>query len=127
MHPGACTISEAVLCAKGDARLVVAWAFANQEQIRTESAADPEAAARLVLSAFPKYKDCVGGAKVRAQLNHGLRWAVQNELPVMTRQLYVEGVRLCDADTDLGLDFALGQILSGPPLQAAASSAGGGR
>ena len=127
MHPGACTISEAVLCAKGDARLVVAWAFANQEQIRTESAADPEAAARLVLGAFPEYKDCVGGAKVRAQLNHGLRWAVQNELPVMTPQLYVDGVRLCDADTDLGLDFALGQILSGPPLQAAAPSAGGGR
>ena len=113
MHPGACTISEAVLCAKGDARLVVAWAFEHQEQILSEAAADPDAAARLVLQAFPEYKNCVGGAKVRAQLNHGLRWAVKNELPVMTPQLYVDGVRLCDADTDLGLDFALRQILDG--------------
>lgn len=122
MHPGACTVAEAVLCAKDDARLVVAWAFAQQEEIRTAAAADPEAAARMVLEAFPEYKNCVGGAKVRAQLNHGLRWAVQNELPVMTPQLYVDGVRLCDADTDLGLDFALGQILSGAP-----AGAGGAR
>ena len=114
MHPGACTISEAVLCAKSDARAVIAWAFANQEQIRTESAADPEAASRLVLGAFPALQGCVGSAAVRAQLNQSLRWAVKNELPVLTPQLYVDGVRLCDADTDLGLDFALGRVLSAP-------------
>jgi uncharacterized membrane protein len=115
MHPGACTISEAVLCAKTDAKRVIDWAFVHQEQIRTEAAADPEAAKRLVLQQFPELKNCVGGANVKAQLNQSLRWAVKNELPVLTPQLYVDGVRLCDADTDLGLDFALGTILSAPP------------
>ncbi len=125
LHPGACTLSEAVICAKTDARRVIEWAFANQEQIRTESAADPEAAARLVLNQFPELKTCVGSANARAQLNHSLRWAVRNELPVLTPQLYVDGVRLCDADTDLGLDFALGTLLSSPG--GAAAPAGGAR
>ena len=123
MHPGACTISEAVLCAKADAKQVIDWAFVHQEQIRTEAAADPEAAKRLVVQQFPALKDCVGSANARAQLNHSLRWAVRNELPVLTPQLYVDGVRLCDADTDLGLDFALGTILSSPAGGAAPSAA----
>ena len=43
-----------------------------------------------------------------------LRWAVANALPVMTPQLFVDGKRLCDEDTDLGLEYTLTQMLGGP-------------
>ncbi|HLL22279.1 MAG TPA: vitamin K epoxide reductase family protein, partial [Kofleriaceae bacterium] len=46
-HPGACTLSEAVLCAGDRAAAVIAWSFANQEQIRDATKTDPTAAARL--------------------------------------------------------------------------------
>ena len=39
------------------------------------------------------------------------RWAVKNQLPVMTPQAYVDGTRVCDADTDLGLDYVLARLL----------------
>lgn len=112
MHPGACTISEAMLCAGDDAPKVLTWAFEQQERIRTESAADPEAAGRLVTAAFPAVAGCVGKPAVRSKLNQSLRWAVKNQLPVLTPQLFVDGQRVCDADTDLGLDYTLARMLA---------------
>jgi hypothetical protein len=52
---------------------------------------------------------------VKTKLNRSMRWVVQNELPVITPQLYVDGVKLCDADTDLGLDWALSRLLARGP------------
>ncbi|MBM4393031.1 MAG: hypothetical protein FJ090_18040 [Deltaproteobacteria bacterium] len=112
MHPGACTISEAVICAEGRATAVIDWAFENQQAIREASAIDPKAAERMVLEKFPDLKSCVGGNAVKTKLNRSMRWVVSNELPVLTPQLYVEGVKLCDADTDLGLDWALSRLLA---------------
>ena len=114
MHPGACTISEAVLCAEDRGHEVIDWAYAHQAEIRDASAADPKAAAAKVTAAFPEVADCIGKPAVRARLNHGLRWAVKNELPVLTPQLFIDGQRVCDADTDLGLDYALERMLAGP-------------
>ena len=37
---------------------------------------------------------------------------MSNRLPVLTPQLYVEGRKLCDEDTDLGMDFALSHMLT---------------
>ena len=31
--------------------------------------------------------------------------------PVLTPQLYVNNTRLCDADTDLGLDYMLSRLI----------------
>jgi hypothetical protein len=53
----------------------------------------------------------VGSAGVRSKINKSLRWAVSNRLPVLTPQLYVDGVKLCDEDTDLGMDFALSRMI----------------
>lgn len=111
LHPGACTVSEAVLCADTKADAVVAWAFENQEAIRTAATADPAAAAKMVAENFPELKDCVGSAKVKSRLNKSLRWAVANQLPVLTPQLYVNGAKLCDEDTDLGMEYALTRLL----------------
>lgn len=111
LHPGACTISEAVLCAGDQADAVMDWAFEHQDEIRTASAADPSAAATMVGAQFPALKSCVGSASAKAKLNKSLRWAVANKLAVMTPQVYVDGVKLCDEDTDIGMDFALSRLL----------------
>ncbi len=112
LHPGACTVSEAVLCAGDKADVVIDWAFENQDAIRANTSADPEAAARMVAEKFPDLKSCVGSSTVRSKLNKSLRWAVANQLQVLTPQIYVEGVKLCDEDTDLGMDFALTRMIA---------------
>ena len=114
-HPGACTVSEAMLCASnagdGGAEAVLEWAFANQDHIRTTATSDPEAAARLVKAEFPQWASCIGSPAVKARLNKSLRWAVANNLRVMTPQLFVDNVKLCDEDVDLGLEYSLGEML----------------
>lgn len=110
IHPGACAVSEAVLCADRDAEEVIEWAFANQAAITEAARADPDAAARMARERFPSLADCIGSPTVQARLNQSLRWAVQNQLPVLTPQVYVGDLRLCDADTDLGMDYALSRL-----------------
>jgi uncharacterized membrane protein len=124
VHPGACTVSEAVLCAEpGKADAVVAWAFEHQTEIREATKADPGAASTMVLAAFPEMKSCLGSAAVKSKLNKSLRWAVTNQLAVLTPQLYVNGVKLCDEDTDLGMEYALTRLLEN---QGAATKVKGG-
>lgn len=121
VHPGACTISEAILCADADAKKVVDWAFDNQQAIRAASAADPAAAGNMVAAAFPQLKSCLGSTKVKADLNRSLRWVVANQLPVLTPQVYVGGTKLCDEDTDLGMDYALSRLLEQGPQKTASA------
>lgn len=111
IHPGACAVSEGMLCAGDAADDVLAWAFEEQEHIIDASRADPTAAQRMVTERFPELRRCVGSAEVRARLNRALRWAVSNQLPVSAPQLYVEGRKLCDEDTDLGLEYMLPRLI----------------
>ena len=111
IHPGACSISEAVLCADEEAEDVIAWAFEHQEEITSATREDDGAAARMASERFPMLADCIGSPRVRARLNQALRWAVDNQLPVLTPQVYVGHLRLCDADTDLGMDYALTRLI----------------
>jgi hypothetical protein len=110
-HPGACTVSEAVLCAGDKAPEVIAWAFEVQDRIREEAKADPTAAAREVKQRFPELAACVGSPEAKARLNKSLRWAVSNNIRVLTPQLFVDNVKLCDEDVDLGLEYALTNML----------------
>jgi len=110
-HPGACTVSEAVLCAGDKAPEVIAWAFEVQDQIRADTAKDPSAAARYVKQKFPELATCVGSPEARSRLNKSLRWAVANNIHVLTPQLFIDGTKLCDEDVDLGLEFALSIML----------------
>ena len=110
-HPGACTISEAVLCAGDQAPDVIAWAFEAQDRIRDEAKADPSAAARLVKQRFPALAACVGSPDARSRLNKSMRWIVANNLRVLTPQVFVDGVKLCDEDVDLGLEYMLSNML----------------
>ncbi len=136
LHPGACAISEAVLCAEGsgaerrspsgrtgeregdtpsqasgvDADEVLAWAFDHQEEIREAETASAGTARRMAAERFPSLRSCIGSATVQAELNRSLRWAVANQLPVLTPQVYVNETRICDEDTDLGLDYVLTRL-----------------
>ena len=111
MHPGACAISEAVLCAGDKAGVVVEWAFAAQEEITAASKESGEGARAMVRQRFPELAKCIGSSAVKSKLNKSLRWTVRNELPILTPQLYVAGVKLCDEDMDLGMEFALSRML----------------
>ena len=106
-HPGACTVSEAILCAGKRAPEVIAWAFEEQDKIRDDTAKDPTAAARYVKQKFPDLAACVGSPEAKSRLNKSLRWAVANNIHVLTPQLFVDNVKLCDEDVDLGLDLSL--------------------
>jgi uncharacterized membrane protein len=110
-HPGACTVSEAVLCAGDKAPEVIAWAFDVQDRIRTETAADPGAAARIVKQRFPELASCVGSPDARSRLNKSMRWIVANNIRVLTPQVFVANVKLCDEDVDLGLEYTLSNML----------------
>ncbi len=121
LHPGACAVSAAVLCADDHPTRVLDWAFTEQDAIRAAAATDPGAAGRMVVEQFPELAGCVASNEVRSRLNRSMRWAVSNQLPVMMPQVFVDGVKLCDEDTDLGLDFALTRMLEGAPVTAAAS------
>ena len=121
LHPGACTISGAILCAEGNADAVIAWAFVNQEAIMAATKADPTAAAAMVSAQFPQVAACLGTPATKIKLTRSLKWAVANHLPVLTPQLYVEGVKLCDEDTDLGMDWALSRLIANPKAKAEAT------
>jgi hypothetical protein len=90
---------------------VLAWAFDEQEQVVAAERAKAGSAGKLAAARFPELAGCIGSSKAKARLNRALRWAVDNQLPVLTPQLYVNGTRLCDADTDLGLDYMLSRLV----------------
>jgi hypothetical protein len=119
VHAGACTVSEAVMCAGDKAKAVITWAFEHSEEIRTASEADPAAAKQMVTAAFPELGACVGSEKVRQRLNRALRWSVANQLPVLTPQLYIENRKVCAEDTDLGLEWTLSRMLTLSPAKEA--------
>lgn len=121
IHPGACAVSEAVLCAAGvgtgpkdaaAAGAVLQWAFGQQADLRALGARDEAALRAQIEREFPGVKGCLGSAIVKSKLTKSLRWAVANAIPVLTPQLFVGDVRMCDEDTDLGLEYTLSRMLS---------------
>jgi uncharacterized membrane protein len=127
VHPGACAVSEAVLCAGAQVDEVLAWSFAHQDELRELGRRDPAQLTARITAQFPQVAGCIGRPEVRARLNRSLRWAVANSLPVVTPQLFVRGEKICDEDTDLGLEFVLHRILSGAGPPPRSGSRRGGR
>jgi uncharacterized membrane protein len=111
LHPGACALSEAMLCAKDEAATILNYAFAHQEELRDLAKSDEPALRKRIETTFPQVKGCLGSAAIKNKVNKSLRWTVANALPVLTPQLFVNGHRLCDEDTDLGLEYTLTNML----------------
>jgi uncharacterized membrane protein len=115
MHPGSCQVSLAVLCAGERAKQVVDWAFAEQLKLHAAALTDKAAVGQMVEERFPELKGCMSSSVTKARLAQSLRWAVRNQVPVLTPQLYVDNRRLCDEDTDLGLEYTLSHMLKETP------------
>ncbi len=111
LHPGACAVSEAILCDKAHADRILAWAFEEQEALLELGKRDGARLRERIREKFPETRGCVGTAKARNKLNKSLRWAVANAIPVLTPQLFVGDRRMCDEDTDLGLEYSLTAML----------------
>ncbi len=113
LHPGACAVSEAMLCDKAAAEDILAWAFANQAPLRELASTDDAGIRQRIESQFPTVAGCLGSSRIQNQLNKSLRWAVANALPVLTPQLFIGDKRVCDEDTDLGLEYTVARMLRG--------------
>lgn len=117
LNPGACAVSEALLCAGERAPAVLSWVFANQDDLRARGAGGQATVYALIKQEFPELAGCVGQPAVRARVNKSLRWIVTNSLPVLTPQLFVGNQKLPDEDTDLGLDYVLARMLAQGPAK----------
>jgi hypothetical protein len=84
----------------------------NREAILDTARKNPKAVRNMIIERFADLRSCIGSAAVRARLNLALRWAVKNQLQVLTPQVFVGGQRLCDEDTDLGLEYALPRLIA---------------
>jgi uncharacterized membrane protein len=112
LHPGACVMAKAVLCAGNDkARAVLEWAYADQEELREAG----KKGASTLLSQIshrwgPDLATCASGNGETQRLNQHLHFAANNHIPVSTPQMFLGDQRLCDEDTDLGLDYTLARL-----------------
>jgi len=122
MHPGACAVAEAMLCAGGnvtdkgspaEAVRILDWAFAHQDELLTQAKTDEPGVRNRLEAEFPAVKGCLGGPQVKNKIVKSLRWTVSNALSVLTPQIFVNGTRMCDEDTDLGLEYTLSRMLAG--------------
>lgn len=111
MHPGACLLSKAVLCADPRSREALEWMYANQEELASLGKAGESLLRARVRTQFGNAIDaCIDSKQTQVRLNNQLQFAVSNQVPVSTPQLYLGDLRVCDEDTDLGLRFTLGQL-----------------
>jgi uncharacterized membrane protein/protein-disulfide isomerase len=113
MHPGACMLSRALVCAGSSAPQMLEWIFANQEDLRKDGIGKQfDALKQKVLAKYPAVAGCIDSPDTTKKITDAMhRFAVENALPVVTPQFYVNGKRMCDEDTDLGLEYALAKLL----------------
>jgi len=111
LHPGACTVSKAVICGVDQARHVLEWAYDQQDEL-VKAAKGGEAQLRAMISRRwgPQMLSCIDASATKLKLNHQLHFAADNSILVSTPQMYLGDLKVCDEDTDLGLRYTLGQL-----------------
>ena len=118
MHPGACLASKALICAGPESEDMLEVIYEQQEELRLAGLGGKvERIREAILARFPQVAECLDAKETEIRLNETLRVAVDGALPVVTPQLYIHGKRLCDEDTDLGMEYAVKELLarSAPP------------
>ena len=101
-----------MLCSDRRALAVLEWAYENQEAL-LESAKGQGGIAEVrgkIRDKWPGLDQCIDSKETKQRLERILRFAVANQLPVSTPQLYLDGVRLCDEDSDIGLSYTLSKL-----------------
>jgi len=110
LHPGACNVSKAILCAK-DPAAMLEWAYETQPELAAAAKAGGRTFEQTIAKRWgPAVVRCMAERSTQQRLNRHLHFAVANGLAVSTPQVFIEGQRLCDEDIDMGLMFALRTI-----------------
>ena len=111
LHPGACLVARAVICGGAQARQVLEWSYANQEDLSKAGKAGP-AQLRAAIEAKwgAQTLQCMDAKSTLQTLNRHLHFAADNSIPVSTPQMFFGTKRFCDEDTDIGLTYTLGQL-----------------
>ncbi len=109
LHPGACVLARAFVCADsgGTARSVLEWSYANQVTLTEAGKSDVALVRAKVKQRFPELDACIDSKEAKKRIDEVLQLAVANKLRVSTPQLYLGEQRLCDEDTDMGMPYAL--------------------
>ncbi len=115
VHPGACAVSEALLCQRDRSGAMLDYVYEHQKELLELGRESNDKLRRHLKKAFPKLQGCLGSPAIRNKLTKSLQWAVANALPVLTPQLFIGDKRVCDEDTDLGLEFTLASMLATQP------------
>jgi hypothetical protein len=113
LHPGACLVSKAILCAPGRELAVLEWSYAHGEELLSKAKTkDGETAVKAqIQKRWPAIEDkCLESNDTQQQLDEMMRFATRNKLPVSTPQLFIGDTKLCDGDIDMGLPYALTRI-----------------
>ncbi len=112
MHPGACVVAKAFLCADkdGKSRQVLDWSYENQDELAAAGKQSKDAIRAKVKARFPDLDKCIDAKETQQRLDYILQFAVDQKLPVMTPQFFLGDTHVCDEDTDLGLTYALRQL-----------------
>jgi uncharacterized membrane protein len=115
VHPGACLVSKAVLCADHRALQVLEWAYDNQESLLEggRAAAGTVNTRAALRQRWPDLDACIDAKETKLRLDKMLRYIVSNKLPVSTPQVFLGGTRLCDEDSDIGLPYAIRKLAPG--------------
>ena len=112
VHPGACSVSKAILCGDHRAGAMLDWAYENQEELlataKTEGGG-PRVRA-MIRERWPGLDACIDSKDTSLRLNRTLRYIVNNQLPVSTPQMFLGDQRLCDEDTDMGLAYTVRRL-----------------
>jgi uncharacterized membrane protein len=112
MHPGACVLAKAVLCAegRGNARAVLDWSYDNQEELTEAGKKDKAELLAKVKQRFPELETCIADKATEKRLDESFHFAAENKLRVLTPQLFLGDTRVCDEDTDMGLRYAITKL-----------------
>jgi uncharacterized membrane protein len=111
LHPGACTLSKAVICGGEHARQVLEWAYDQQEDlVKVAKAGDAELRRIIAKRWGQSTATCLDAPATKQKLNQQLHFAADNAIPVSTPQMYLGDRKVCDEDTDLGLRYTLTQL-----------------
>jgi uncharacterized membrane protein len=111
LHPGACTVSKAVICGADQARQVLEWAYDEQETLaKAAKTSDGELRRRIQHRWGAAMLSCIDSPATKLKLNQELHFAADNSVPVSTPQVYIGNQKVCDEDTDLGLRYTLAEL-----------------
>lgn len=111
LHPGACVVSRAVLCGAENARAVLEWSYDQQAELSEAGKKGAAAVEALIAARFgDTLVQCAKSKETQRKLNEHLHYAVDNGIAISTPQIYLDGKRFCDEDTDIGLRYTMAQL-----------------